>query len=183
MPIVTKKDKLSISMTWSPSDDSYEVDIGVQRDGNEDVTVSLQVGKSTVTVGAACIKELFDFLVSRDIIDVPKPVDAKPSPALAAGGTEGAVYASSDVLALLAETRKHLAPSTPQHPFVQSHRPQDTVYTTPTMIAANRSAVVAPPVSRVPIDAIAESNIPTQEAEDSDDLIEMSEVPPDIFGR
>lgn len=71
MPIITKKDKLSISMTWASSDDKSEVDIYIQRDGDDDVTITLQSGKSAVVIGSSCVKELYDFLIDRGILAAP----------------------------------------------------------------------------------------------------------------
>ena len=89
MPIITKKDKLSISMTWSSSDDKNEVDISIQRDGDEDVTITMQSGKSSVVVGASCIKELYDFLIDRGIVEYREGFDARVADIRRRFGIEG----------------------------------------------------------------------------------------------
>jgi hypothetical protein len=198
MPIITKKDKLSISMTWSSADDKNEVDISIQRDGDEDVTVTLQSGKSSVVVGASCVKELYDFLVDRGIIEPPNP-PAIPGasfgiPALVPGvPTCGGQEASDDIVGLLAEAKRwNDTDAATRRNISHSSAPallSDSVYASPSLIAATGSAVVVQtreassvsPIARNPpvkIDLPNESSDP-----DGEEVIEMDDVPSDIFGR
>lgn len=198
MPIITKKDKLSISMTWSSADDKSEVDISIQRDGAEDVTITLQSGKSSVVIGTSCVKELYDFLVDRGIIDSPHPpVHPEPSfgiPALVSGvPTFGGQEASDDMVGLLSEakrwnevdaaTRRHISPSSSPAPRTES------VYASPSMIAATGSAVMvqtreASSVSPIVRNPPVKINLPNESSDpDGEEVIEMDDVPPDIFGR
>lgn len=198
MPIITKKDKLSISMTWSSSDDKNEVDISIQRDGDEDVAITMQSGRSSVVVGASCIKELYDFLIDRGIIEAPASEAvgnlnlAASSPFAAA--SSGLQEASDDVVALLAEARRWNATSATasRHfshslPAMQANEP---VYASPSTIAATGSAVMVQPRESSNISPIARTPVPSitlpnesSDPEGGEEVIEMESVPPDIFGR
>lgn len=198
MPIITKKDKLSISMTWSSSDDKNEVDISIQRDGDEDVTITMQSGKSSVVVGASCIKELYDFLIDRGIVEAPvcevvsSPTSAIPSPFSAA--SSGRQEASDDVVGLLAEARRWSEASAASgrhvsHPLPVAHA-NESVYASPSMIAATGSAVMVQSRESSNVSPIARTSVPgitlpneSSAPEGGEEVIEMESVPPDIFGR
>jgi len=198
MPIITKKDKLSISMTWSSADDKNEVDISIQRDGDEDVLITLQSGKSSVVVGASCIKELYDFLVDRGIIEPPHP-PASPGtsfgiPSLVPGApTCGGQEASDDIVGLLAEAKRWneadtATRRTTSHSSVPALR-TDLVYASPSMVAATGSAVVVQTREASSVSSIARNppvkiDLPNESSDpDGEEVIEMDDVPSDIFSR
>lgn len=198
MPIITKKDKLSISMTWSSSDDKNEVDISIQRDGDEDVTITMQSGKSSVNIGASCVKELYDFLVDRGIIETPiipavEPAQPAINPVFCAAPPVRQ-EASDDVVGLIAEAKRwsdaHAAAGrhiSHTNPPIHSNQ---SVYASPSMIAATGSAVMVQSSESSGISPVARSS-PSQmslpnESSDTDggeEVIEMESVSPDIFGR
>lgn len=190
MPIITKKDKLAITMTWSSSNDEQEIDVSITRDGDDDVIISLQSGKSSICVNASFIQEMHSFLKERNIIE--DHIDAEkdqPTSSVQEKMTES----SGDISSLLGEVRNQqssgifstasLQLGVPSSPSI-SH-----TYTSPSMLASMGSAVE---LSVRPEDNLSslvrrqsEIKLPNEssDTDDPSDIVEMEDVPPDIFGR
>lgn len=192
MPIVTKKDQLSISMTWSPSDDSSEIDISVSRNGDDDVHITMSSGKNLIKFDPSCIVELHEFLVSKGIIDAPA-VEEVDRVNRGAQMPAAADSASHDLISLMEEARRsssvtHAHQGSPVVHNPLGMAPRGPAYASPAMVVTSASAVdlepsraVAPVVTGAASDPMALLN--ESESDNADDPIEMGEVPPDIFGR
>jgi hypothetical protein len=197
MPIITKKDKLYISMTWASSDDKSEVDISVQREGDDSITIVMQSGRSSVTIAPSCVRELYDFLVDRGLLE--------PSHVTPSHGVDPQVYgspswaahayqeASDDVVGLLEEARRGLSSpvrsDTPSGQVSDLPSASNSVYASPAVIASMGGAAVAQKPTDVGVSSIAKTlgstvSLPNEssDSEDEPDVVEMADVPPDMFG-
>jgi len=192
MPIVTKKDQLSISMTWASLDDSSEIDISVSRNGDDNVQVTMSSGKNMIKFDTGCIVELYEFLVSKGIIDVPVSAEFSRVEKLVQLPA-AAESASHDLISLMEEAKRSAPRVQVRHNVPAVHNPLGTAhrgpaYASPAMVATSASAVDLEPsrtVAPVVAGAASESEVLPNESEsyNSDDPIEMGEVPKDIFGR